>query len=102
MLNGQTSNWKEVLAGVPQGSILGPLFFLIFINDIPEGIKSNINFFADETSIFFVLKDNERDSAILSEDLNLIPNWAFRWKMSFNPDPSKQAKEIVFSKKRYV
>ena len=48
------------------------------------------------------MKDNERDSAILSEDLNLISNWAFKWKMSFNPDPSKQAKEIVFSKKRCV
>ena len=102
VLNGQTSNWKEVLAGVPQGSILGPLFFLIFINDIPEGIQSNIKIFADDTSIFSVLKDNERDSAILSEDLNLISNWAFKWKMSFNPDPSKQAKEIVFSKKRCV
>ena len=56
VLNGQTSNWKEVLAGVPQGSILGPLFFLIFINDIPEGIQSNIKIFADDTSIFSVLK----------------------------------------------
>ena len=102
VLNGQTSNWKEVLAGVPQGSMLGPLFFLIFINDIPEGIQSNIKIFADDTSIFSVLKDNVRDSAILSEDLNLISNWAFKWNMSFNPDPSKQAKEIVFSKKRCI
>ena len=100
MLNDQTSNWKKVLAGVPQGSILGPLFFLIFINDIPEGIKSNIKIFTDDTSIFSVLKDN--DSAILSEDLNVISHWAFRRKMSFNPDPSKQAKETVFSKKRCV
>ena len=85
MLNGQTSNWKEVLAGFPQGSI-GTLFFLIFINDIPEGIQSNIKIFADDTSIFSVFKDNDRDSAILSGYLNLISNWAFRWKMSFNPD----------------
>ena len=102
VLNGQTSNWKEVLAGVPQGSILGPLFFLIFINDIPEGIQSIIKIFADDTSIFSVMKDNYRDSAILSEDLNLLSNWAFRWKMSFNPDLLKQAKEIVFSKKRFI
>ena len=98
MLNGQTSNWKEVLAGVPQGTVLSPLFFLIFINDIPEGIRSNIKIFADDTSIFSVLKNNDRDTAILSEDLNLISNWAFRWKMSFNPDHSKQAKEIFFLK----
>ena len=43
-LNGQTSNWKEILAGVPQGSILGPLFFLIFLNDTPDEIQSNIFF----------------------------------------------------------
>ena len=64
VLNGQTSNWKEVLAGVPQGSTFGPLFFLIFINDIPQGIQSNIKIFSDDTSIFSVLKDNDRDSAI--------------------------------------
>ena len=56
VLNGQTSNWKNILAGVAQGSILGPLFFLIFINDIPEGIQSNIKIFADDTSIFSVMK----------------------------------------------
>ena len=58
VLNGQTSNWKEILAGVPQGSILGPLFFLIFINDVPEGIQSNIKIFADDTSIFSVMKNS--------------------------------------------
>ena len=52
VLNGQTWSWKELLAGVPQGSILGPLFFLIFINDIPEGIQSNIKIFADQYSQF--------------------------------------------------
>ena len=58
VLNGQTSNWTEILAGVPQGYILDPLFFLIFINDIPDGIQSNIIFFADDTSIFSVMKDS--------------------------------------------
>ena len=43
--NAQASNWKEILAGIPKGSILGPLFFLIFINDIPEGIQSNLKVF---------------------------------------------------------
>ena len=57
VLNGQTSNWKNILAGVLQGSILGLLLFLIFINDIPEGIQSNIKKFADDTSIFSVMKD---------------------------------------------
>ena len=74
MLNGQTSNWKKILAGVPQGSILGPLFFLIFINDIPDGIQSNIKIFADDTSIFSVMKDRISASATLNEDLYLISN----------------------------
>ena len=100
VLNGQTSKWKNILAGVPQSSILGPIVFLIFINDIPEGIQSNIKIFADDTSIFSVLKDRISASITLNEDLYLISKWAYSWKMSFNPDPSKQATEIVFCKKR--
>ena len=100
VLNGQTSNWKNIIAGVPQGSILGPLFFLIFINDIPKGIQSNLKIFADDTSIFSVMKDRVSASVTLNEDLYLISKWAYSWKMSFNPDLSKQATEIVFSKKR--
>ena len=72
--NGQTSNWKEILSGVPQGYILGPLFLLVFINDTPDGIQSNIIFFADDTSIFSVMKDSIRASVTLNEDLNLISN----------------------------
>ena len=93
MLNGQTSNWKEVLAGVPQGSILGPLFFLVYINDLPDGMQSNVKIFADDTLIFSVMTGSIRASATLNYDLNLISNWADRWT-------SKQAKEILFSKKR--
>ena len=81
MLNCQTSNWKEVLAGVPQGSILVPLFFLVYINDLPDGIRSNVKIFADDTSIFSVMTDNIRYSAILNYYLNLVSKWADRWKM---------------------
>ena len=66
----------------------------------PEGIQSNIKIFADDTSIFSVMKDRISASVTLNEDLYLISKWAYSWKMSFNLDPSKQATEIVFSKKR--
>ena len=52
LLNGQTSSWRLVLAGVPQGSILGRLHFLIYINDLPNKLKSNAKLFADDTSLF--------------------------------------------------
>ena len=57
VLNGQASSWADIKAGVPQGSILGPLFFLIYINDLSQNLKSTVKFFADDTSIFHVGKD---------------------------------------------
>ena len=52
VLNGQHSSWTNVQAGVPQGSILGPLFFLIYINDLSDGLTSNPKLFADDTSLY--------------------------------------------------
>ena len=58
-LNGQTSSWRPVLAGVPQGSILGPLL-IIYINDLPNKLKSNVKRFADDTSLFIIAKDKNK------------------------------------------
>ena len=100
LLKGQTSSWRPVLAGVPQGSILGPLLFLIYINDLPDELKSNVKLFADDTSLFSIVKDKNESANILSNDLAQISKWAYNWKMLFNPDPSKPAQEVIFSRKR--
>ena len=102
LLNGQTSSWRPVLAGVPQGSILGPLLFLIYINDLPNELKSNAKLFADDTSLFTIVKDKSESANILNNDLSEISKWAYNWKMLFNPDPSKPAQEVVFSKKKKI
>ena len=100
VLNGQTSSWRPVLAGVPQGSILGPLLFLIYINDLPNDLKSNAKLFADDTSLFTIVKDKKESANILNNDLLLISRWAYNWKMLFNPDPAKPAQEVLFSRKK--
>ena len=100
LLNGQTSKWSQIKAGVPQGSILGPLLFLVYINDLPKGLTSNVKLFADDTSIFSVFRDSSSLSLSLNEDLFKISQWRYKWKMLFNPDASKQAQEVVFSLKK--
>ena len=98
-LNEQVSQWTNIEAGVPQSSILGPLLFLIYINDLSDDLSTNAKLFADDTSLFSVVRDINTLAAHLKNDLRKISNWAFQWKMSFNPDPSKQAQEVIFSRK---
>ena len=69
VLNGQTSSWADVNAGVPQGSILGPLLFLIYINDLADGLSSNAKLFADDTSLFSVVHNANTTPKELNNDL---------------------------------
>ena len=98
-LNGQSSNWSPVLAGVPQGSILGPLLFLVYINDVPTNLESLAKLFADDTLLFSTIYNPFLSAEIMNKDLIKISKWAYQRKMSFNPDITKQAQEVIFPQK---
>ena len=72
VLNDQHLSWKDVTAGVPQGSIMGPLLFLVYINDLSNGLKSNPKLFADDTSLFSIIHDVNSSQIDLNEDLDKI------------------------------
>ena len=99
VLDGQCSSWKNILSGVPQGSVLGPLLFLIYINDLPDGICSLCKIFADDTSIFSKAHNKHSSHTNLNNDLANITEWAFQWKMQFYPHRNKQANEVYFTRK---
>ena len=84
VLHGSISEYRNVSAGVPQGSVLGPLLFLIYINDIVVNIESTIKLFADDTSMYLSLNDYDERAEILNNDLQKITTWAETWKVTFN------------------
>ena len=73
-----------VTSGVPQGSVLGPILFLIYINDLPDNTKSKVRLFADDTAIYLAVC-NLIDAQILQEDLDRLSEWEKLWDMEFNP-----------------
>ena len=84
VLNGQTSGWRKINSGVPQESVLGPVLFLIYINDLPDGIISMCKIFADGASLFSKVLDINKSVAELNTDLEKISQWAYQLKMQFN------------------
>ena len=94
---GGISNLCHVQAGVPQGSILGPLLFLIYINDIVEDIQANINLFADDTSLSLIVSDPAAAGTVLQTDIDKITCWAQKWLVTFNPTKSES---LLISRKR--
>ena len=83
MLDGQASDPVPALSGVPQGSVLGPVLFLIFINDLPENIRSSVRLFADDCVLYRNV-ESPTDCQILQDDLNSLAQWEADWQMKFN------------------
>ena len=71
---------------MPQGSSLGPLLFLVYINDLTENIRSNIKLFADDTSLFINVEDPVQSALVLNDDLLTIKRWADQWLVNFSAE----------------
>ena len=79
------SGLKSIFAGVPQGSVLGPLLFLVYINDIAKQLLSLTRLFADDSSLFYAAANIADIAGIINHDLQLLSNWAKQWLVTFNP-----------------
>ena len=76
------------------------MFFLVYVNDLTADLKCNVKLFADDTSLFIIVHDSNTATNDMNHDLELISKWAHDWRMSSNPDPQKQAVQLIFSSKR--
>ena len=85
VLVGEDSDTCPVMSGVPQGSVLGPCLFLLYINDMPDMIESNIRLFVDDT-IMYLTVSKHADCQTLQSDLSKLETWESEWLMVFNPD----------------
>ena len=98
VIQGQTSSTKMIQAGVLQGFVLGPLLFLVFINDLPNIVKSDIRLFADDTSLYIITDDIQESAKKLNIDLQEINKWAKKWLVNFNPTKTES---LLITTKKY-
>jgi hypothetical protein len=83
LINNSNSQWRDIKAGVPHGSILGPLLFIFFINDIVTDVQSTIKLFADDTSLYLIVDDPNETADSLNNDVTKIHDWATKWLVTF-------------------
>ena len=83
VVDGEVSSWKSVLSGVPQGSVLGSILFLVYINDLEEGVTGKIVTFPDDTKLFRKVKAIG-DKQNLQDDIDKLVKWSEKWQMLFN------------------
>lgn len=87
-IKGACSEWRKVWSGVPQGSVLGPTLFLVYVNDLLDDIRSNGKLFADDAKIFRRVKNSD-DTKCLQDDLCKLDEWSRKWSLKFNKDKCK-------------
>ena len=89
IVKSSSSSLQVVTAGVPQGSVLGPLLFLIYVNDIAESVLSLTRLFADDSSLYFSASSLDDIEGIMNHDLRIVFLWASQWLVYFNPNKTK-------------
>ena len=88
-LNGTESTWLAPRSGIPQGTVLGPMLFLIYINDLPSQLESSCAIFADDTTVHAASSDSKLSCARISADLDVAAEWADSWGMLFSAEKSE-------------
>ena len=96
---GHKSQLADVVSGVPQGTVLGPLLFLAYINDMPDQVSSTIRLFADDALLYRRINTTD-DAKILQRDLDALQTWENKWQMAFNPDKCEVLR--VTTKKKHI
>ncbi len=80
------SEWTDVISGVPQGSVLGPILFVVYINDLPENVNLKVKMFADDTKLYRHIRDGNG----IQSDLNALDKWSNTWLLKFNASKCKR------------
>ena len=100
VVNGCSSQWLYTNSGVPQGSILGPLFFLVYINDLVLHLECDVHLFADDTSLLDCFDDSAKSNGKICRDLEKIERWSVLWKVTFNANKTRYM--IITRKNNYL